>query len=211
MKGIVPKIYVSPEESRLFASGSDFLSADVRNDGSILDNGKDCVREGYCGEIRYAGQRCNISPNMLFGIGHCTFAIELGDDLWAPVPPSSLQVLQGAQVVVNLSADKEILMRDEYRRNLLKQHSAKTICGYVYASAGFGESSQDNVYAGSASIWENGYQIAENIRYQTESSMIIGDIDIERLESLRRGSHIFRNISPAALSRFSQEKTRFLR
>ena len=197
VKGIVPKIYVSPEESRLFASGSDFLSADVRNDGSILDNGKDCVREGYCGEIRYAGQRCNISPNMLFGIGHCTFAIELGDDLWAPVPPSSLQVLQGAQVVVNLSADKEILMRDEYRRNLLKQHSAKTICGYVYASAGFGESSQDNVYAGSASIWENGYQIAENIRYQTESSMIIGDIDIERLESLRRGSHIFRNISPA--------------
>ena len=49
VKGIVPKIYVSPEESRLFASGSDFLSADVRNDGSFLDNGKDCVREGYCG------------------------------------------------------------------------------------------------------------------------------------------------------------------
>ena len=197
VKGIVPKTYITPEESRWFASGSDFLSADVRNDGSILDNGKDCVREGYCGEIRYAGQRCNISPNMLFGIGHCTFAIELGDDLWAPVPPSSYQVLQGAQVIANLSADKEILMRDEYRRNLLKQHSAKTISGYIYASAGFGESSQDNVYAGTASIWENGYQIVENERYQTESSMIIGDIDIERIEGLRRSSNNFRNISPA--------------
>lgn len=196
VKGIVPKTYISTEESRWFASGSDFLAAEVRNDGSLLDNGKDCVREGYCGEIRYAGQRCNISPNLLMGIGRCTFAIEIGDDLWAPVPPSSFHALQGAQIIVNLSADKEILMREQYRSSLIGQHSAKTISGYVYASAGFGESTRDNVYAGAAYIWENGYRLAENERFQTVSSMIIADIDIEKIENLRRGTAGFKTVSP---------------
>ncbi len=196
VKGIVPKTYISSEESRWFASGSDFLAAEVRNDGSLLDNGKDCVREGYCGEIRYAGQRCNISPNLLMGIGRCTFAIEIGDDLWAPVPPSSFHALQGAQIIVNLSADKEILMREQYRSSLIGQHSAKTISGYVYASAGFGESTSDNVYAGAGYIWENGYRLAENERFQTVSSMIIADIDIEKIENLRRGTSGFKTVSP---------------
>ena len=196
VKGIVPKTYIPSSDSRWFASGSDFLSPDVRNDGVLLSNGKDHVREGYCGEIRYAGQRCNISPNMLFGLGGYTFAVELGNDLWAPVPPSSLHALQGAQIIVNLSADNEILMRDRYRNGLLGQHSAKTICGYIYASAGYGESSQDLVYAGAASIWENGEQLAENDRFQIESSLTVADIDAEKLEGLRRRSCTFRNLSP---------------
>ena len=196
VKGIVPKTYITAEEGRIFASGSDFLSSEVRNDGALLCNGKDSVREGYFGEIRYAGQRCNISPNLIFGLGHSTFAIELGHDIWAPVPPSTYHVLQGAHFIVNLSADKEILMREEYRRALLREHTAKTICGYVYASAGFGESTRDNVYAGAASIWENGLMLAENERYQTTSSMIIADIDIERIENLRKKSHLFCSISP---------------
>ena len=199
IKGIVPKTYIPSSDSRWFASGSDFLSPEVRNDGALLSNGKDLVREGYCGEIRYAGQRCNISPNMLFGLGGCTFAVEIGDDLWAPVPPSSLHALQGAQVIVNLSADNEILMKDRYRNNLLRQHSAKTICGYIYASAGYGESSRDLVYAGAASVWENGEQLAENERFRIESSMIVADIDIERLEGLRRRSGTFRSLSPAGI------------
>lgn len=196
VKGIVPKTYITAEEGRTFASGSDFLSTEVRNDGAMLCNGKDSVREGYFGEIRYAGQRCNISPNLIFGLGHSTFAIELGHDLWAPVPPSAYHVLQGAHFIVNLSADKEILMREEYRRALLREHTAKTICGYVYASAGFGESTRDNVYAGAASIWENGLMLAENERYQTTSSMIIADIDIERIENLRKKSSLLCSISP---------------
>ena len=196
VKGIVPKTYICAEESRWFASGADFLSAEVRNDGALLCNGKDTVRDGYCGEIRYAGQRTNISPNLIFGIGHATFAVELGNDLWAPVPPSSFHALQGAQIVVNLSADREVLMREQYRSDLLKGHSAKTLCGYVYASAGFGESTQDNVYAGAASIWENGYKLAENERYRTASSMILADIDIEKLDGLRRKSSVFSSVSP---------------
>ena len=196
IKGIVPRTYITAEESRNFASGSDFLSADVRNDGAMLCNGKDSVREGYFGEIRYAGQKCNISPDLIFGLGHSTFAIELGNDLWAPVPPSSYHVMQGAHFIVNLSADREILMREQYRKALLREHTSKTVSGYVYASAGFGESSRDNVYAGAASIWENGSMLAENERYQTVSSMIIADMDIERIESLRKKSALFSAISP---------------
>ena len=197
IKGIVPKIHINAEESRRFASGADFLSSDTRNDGMLLCNGKDSVREGYFGEIRYAGQRCNISPNLIFGLGHSTFAIELGNDLWSPVPPSAYHTLQGAHFIVNLSADREVLMREQYRRNLLREHTAKTICGYIYTSAGFGESTRDNVYAGAASIWENGLLLAENERYQTDSSMIIADIDIEKIENLRKGASIFSAISPA--------------
>jgi len=197
IKGIVPKTYISPEESRTFSSGADFLSPEVRNDGELLCNGKDSVREGYCGEIRYAGQRCNISPNLIFGLGHSTFAVEIGNDLWAPVPPSSYHVLQGAHIIANLSADREILMREQYRSGLLRQHSSKTICGYIYASAGFGESTQDNVYAGAASIWENGCRLAENERYRMESSLLIADIDVEKIENLRRNASGFKAISPA--------------
>ena len=196
IKGIVPKTYLTPEERRIFASGADFLSADARNDGALICNGKDSVREGYFGEIRYAGQRCNISPNLLFGLGHSTFAIELGNDLHAPIPPSSYHVLQGAHLIVNLSADKEILMREQYRNNLLREHTAKTVSGYIYVSAGFGESTRDNVYAGAASIWESGCMLTENERYQTVSSMITADIDIERIENFRKGSPLFSALSP---------------
>lgn len=195
--GIVPKVCLSSAESRFFASGSDFLSQDVRNDGTLLRNGKDFVREGFCGEIRYAGQRCNISPNLLFGIGEYTFAVEVGDDLRAPVPPSSFHALQGAQIIVNISADKETLSRNKDRKALLGRHSSSSVCGYVYASAGFGESTQDNVFAGSASIWENGECLAENERYSMTPSLIVADIDAEYIEVTRRRTPYFRNVSPA--------------
>ncbi len=200
VKGIVPKTYASSSEARWFASGSDFLSADVRNDGGLLDNGKDCFRDGFCGEIRYAGQKCNMSPNMLFGIGGATVAVEIGDDLWAAVPPSSYHAIQGANLIAGLAADKEILMRNEYRSNLLRQQTSRVRCGYVYSSAGFGESTQDNVYAGAASIWENGEELAASERYLMNSSMIAADVDVEKLESLRRGAPTFSSVAPDGLN-----------
>ncbi len=196
VKGIVPKTYVSSSESRWFASGSDFLSADVRNDGVFLNNGKDCVREGYCGEIRYAGQRCNMSPNLLFGIGGTTFAVEVGNDLWAPAPPSTFHALQGAALIAGPAADREILLRDEYRRSLLRQQTSRSHCGYVYASAGFGESTGDNVFAGAASVWENGDLLAEGARFIDEPSLVIADVDVEKLEALRRRSSGFAAVCP---------------
>ncbi len=196
VKGIVPKIYISAEESRCFASGRDFLSKEQHNDGFLLSNGKDCVREGYCGEIRYAGQRCNISPNLLFGIGKITFAVEIGTDLWAPAATSSFAALQGAQLIAGLAADKEVLNRNLYRAERLRSQSRLAVCGYIYASAGFGESTQDNVFAGAASIWENGRLLAENERFKSESSLLIADIDAEKVENRRRKTAEFKSIAP---------------
>ena len=198
IKGLIPKTYT--DDTRIFSSGTDFLAADTRNDGQLLDNGKDFIREGFFGEIRYAGQRCNISPNLLFGIGKMTFAIEIGSDFDAPVKPSALHALQGAQVIVNIAAGNEVLMTDRYRKNTLKAHSAGCICGYIHVSSGFGESSQDIVYTGAASIWENGEMLAENERFRMESSLLTADIDIERIEALRRRSATFRCTVPDGTS-----------
>ena len=170
--GIVPKIHT--EGSRWFASG------------------KDITGECRCNETGYAGQTCRISPTLLFEAGDTVIGVEVGDDLWAPAPPSSGLALAGAQIIANPSADSEILMKDRYRSALLSQHSARTHTGYVYSSAGFGESSTDMIYAGAASIWENGECIAEGRRFSMESSVIYADIDIEKLDNLRRKSDLFK-------------------
>ncbi len=208
IKGIVPKTYIPSHEARWFASGTDFLSPHVRNDGGLMNNGKDCFREGFCGEIRYAGQKCNISPNMLFSIGDATFAVEIGDDSWAPVPPSSYHVLQGANVIACPAADKDILLRESKRDTALAQLTSRLHCGYVYASAGFGESTGDNVFAGAADIWENGRSIAcnenpgisdDNFLRRTHE-LVIGDIDVEKLENQRRRSSYFGAAAPDGTS-----------
>ena len=169
IKGIVPKTHLSQTEMRIFSSGSCFTAA-----GTQL-------------EIRYAGQKCPISPNLQFKIGDAVFAVETGEDLWAPVPPSSHQAMSGVHIIAHPSAEHEILMTDRYRNDRIRQHSAATISGYIHAGAGFGESSQDYVYAGAASVWENGELMAENERFSTEPSIIYSDLDIEKIGNLRKG------------------------
>ena len=169
IKGIVPKINITQKEQRVFSSGSDF------------------AQSGCSCEIRYAGQKCAISPDLQFKIGDAVFAVETGDDLWAPIPPSSYHATSGVHIIAHPSAEYEIFMTDRYRSERIGQHSAATATGYIHASAGFGESSQDYVYAGAASIWENGETLSENERFRTESSLITADIDIEKLENIKRG------------------------
>ena len=169
IKGIVPKIYLSQTEMRIFSSGSDFTAAGVQL------------------EVRYAGQKCPIAPNLQFRIGDAVFAVETGEDMWAPVPPSSNQAMSGVHIIAHPSAEREILMTDRYRNDRIRQHSAATVTGYIHAGAGFGESSQDYVYAGAASVWENGELMAENERFSTEPSIIFSDLDIEKIENLRKG------------------------
>ena len=160
VKGIVPKTFIPTYnefyESRWFASGADFLSGNVHNEGRFLDDGKDFVREGFCAEVSFAGRRCNMSPNLLFSVGPATFAIEICEDLWTPLPPSSFHCVAGAQLIVNLSASNEVLLKHQYRKNLVCEQSAHTLSGYIYCSSNYGESTQDLVFAGSSMIFENG-------------------------------------------------------
>ncbi len=185
VRGIVPKTYISSSESRWFASGRDLVTV------SGIPGSQAGSLSKPAGEIKYAGEICTISPDLLFELGHTTFAVEIGEDLWAPVPVSAHHSLQGATLIAGLAADREVLYRNQYRTSLLKEHTSKTLCAYIYASAGFGESTQDYVYAGAASIWESGLQLAESERFATESSLIIADVDSEKLDMLRKRSDNF--------------------
>ena len=176
LAGLVPKTYGTGRTP--FASGSDFAGQDA-----------------YC-EVLYAGEYCIMSPAQIFEIGQTKFAVEIGEDRLSTLPPSLFHAIEGAQIIVNPSASAEILYTDLYRKESLSQHSARTHTGYVYASAGIGESSTDKVYAGAAAIWENGEQLAENGRFRTESSLIIADIDTERLSAIRTRDEGFRNTAP---------------
>ena len=177
VKGIVPKTYIPSHEdyceSRWFASGRDLI---------------------HCPEISYAGFLCTISPNQLFEIGDTTFAIEIGEDSYAPVPTSSYHTTTGAQLIAHLSAGNEITTSAYRRERMLSEQSARTICAYIYSSA-MGDSSQDIVFTGHASVWENGVQITSINDPQT-STLAIADVDVEKLSNLRRKSTTFSSVSP---------------
>ena len=111
-------------------------------------------------------------------------AAEICEDLWAPDPPSTEHALAGANLIVNLSASDETTGKDIYRRDLVKGQSARLLCGYVYCSAGEGESTQDIVFSGHNVIAENGTMLAESRRFANESTY--AEIDVERMTSERR-------------------------
>ncbi len=116
-------------------------------------------------------------------------AAEICEDLWTPAPPSISHALAGASLIVNLSASDEMTGKDLYRKKLIEGQSARLICGYVYASAGEGESTQDVVYSGHNMIAENGNLLAEAKRFLNQS--VYGEIDIQRLEGQRRRMSTF--------------------
>jgi len=103
-----------------------------------------------------------------------------------PVPPSSYQALNGANLLFNLSASNELVAKNTYRRRLVTQQSSRCLAAYIYTSAGFGESTTDVVFAGNADIVENGTVLAESTRFSLTSQLIMADIDVERLNNDRR-------------------------
>lgn len=114
---------------------------------------------------------------------------EICEDLWTPQPPSIRHARNGATVIVNLSASDETTGKDIYRRELVAGQSARLICGYVYASAGDGESTQDVVYSGHNLIAENGSILKESARFSNE--MILSEIDVKKLTAERRRMSTF--------------------
>ena len=173
--GIVPKTYLAGNAE--FYEPRWFESARV-----LPENGV---------SIDYAGQRCVLGQNQIFRCGELRFGVELCQDLWAPVPPSSFAALAGAQLIVNLSASNEILLKNEYRRSLVNATASRLICAYLYCSAGYGESTQDLVWPGAAMVSEYGSILAENERFRREDSLICADIDINRIEVLRAREHSY--------------------
>ncbi len=120
------------------------------------------------------------------------FAVEICEDLWAPVPPSSSAAAAGADIIFNLSASDELAGKHRYLLSLLSQQSARCLAGYVYSSAGFGESTQDVVYGGNALVYENGVELAAGERFSLDEQLVTAQIDVERLRAERMTNTTFR-------------------
>ena len=146
--------------------------------------------------IALAGQTVPFGTDVLFpcessGFRGFVLGVEICEDLWMPVPPSSTQALAGATVLVNLSASNETIGKAGYRRQLVVGQSGRCVAGYVYASTGVGESSTDLVFGGHCLIAENGTLLAESKRFHRESTLTVADIDLDRLQRDRFTANSF--------------------
>jgi NAD+ synthase (glutamine-hydrolysing) len=160
-------------------------------------------------EIYLAGNRICVSaePQVFVTPQGVKFGVEICEDVWAPIPPSNNLALAGADIIFNLSASDELAGKHQYLMSLLAQQSARTISGYVYASCGFGESTQDVVFGGNAIIYENGVLLSEAERFSFQPQMRINQIDIERLRSERRTNTTFINAQRHSQAREVTTKT----
>jgi NAD+ synthase (glutamine-hydrolysing) len=136
-------------------------------------------------ELLLCGQTAPIGRDLLFSDGTFTFGVEICEDLWAPIPPSSQQAVHGAEIIFNLSASNELVGKHSYRRQLVEQQSARCYAGYAYASSGAGESTTDVVFTGNGLIAENGKIIASAERFSFEPQLTVAEVDVERLRADR--------------------------
>jgi NAD+ synthase (glutamine-hydrolysing) len=175
--GVVPKTYLP--NYREFYEPRWFTSALDWNGGEVT----------LCGQLVPAG------TDLLFEAGGVKIGVEICEDVWAAVPPSSLAALQGADIICNLSASNALVGKNQYVRQLVTQQSARCVCGYVYASCGFGESTTDVVFDGNALIYENGTPLACSQRFLLNAQLVSAEIDVVRLRADRTANTTFRTDS----------------
>ncbi len=143
------------------------------------------AKESAVKKVLFNDQEIPFGTDIIFKHSRFSFGIEICEDLWVPLPPSTQHCLHGAELIFNLSATNELIGKNSYLRQLIEQQSARCHAGYIYASAGFGESSTDVVYAGNALIAENGKMIAASERFVFDPQLIISEIDVHRLKAER--------------------------
>ena len=184
--GVVPKTYLPNYnefyEKRWFASATDLIPQDIYLAGSPV--------------------RVSSEPLVFRTCDGACFGIEICEDVWAPLPPSNNLALAGADIILNLSATDELIGKHNYLCALLAQQSARMMCGYVYSSCGFGESTQDVVYGGNAMIFENGRMLCEADRFSLEPQLRIQQIDVDRLRSERQNNTTFRTAQDGSAARY---------
>ncbi len=135
----------------------------------------------------------HLGTRQLFCLGEMIFGVEICEDLWAPLPPSTDLALAGANVILNLSASNELVGKSDYRRALVEQQSNRLLAGYVYASSGPTESTKDLVFGGHLMIYENGSKLSEGDRFKLQGEKISADIDVQKLLHERQKNMTFGN------------------
>ena len=141
--------------------------------------------------IRFAGQEAPFGSDLLFDLHGVEFGVEICEDMWVPVPPSSMQAVQGAKLLFNLSASPESVRKHDYLLSLIAEQSSRTMAAYIYASSGHGESSSDLVFAGNAVIAELGRVLGVSKRFVRNDRMVISDIDVEYISTRRTARNTF--------------------
>ena len=171
--GVVPKVNLPNTgefyEKRWFSSGRD-----------VLENNVNSIRPRIP-TIELWGNDVPFGIDLLFTTRNYSFGIEICEDLWSPLPASTQLAIQGAEIIFNLSSSNCVTGKHTFRQRMITQQSARVHCGYVYTSSGIGESTTDIVFSGSTYIAENGEMLEIGERFQMNSSMIISEIDVERL------------------------------
>src|SRR5262249_57322155 len=140
------------------------------------------------------GERVPFGTDRLFAaqdVEALTLGVEVCEDLWVPIPPSSAQALGGATVLVNLSASNEVIGKAAYRRQLVVNQSGRCMAGYIYSSCGVHESTTDVVFGGHCLIAENGTLLAEADRFRRNSTLTVADLDLGRLAADRLRTNSF--------------------
>jgi NAD+ synthase (glutamine-hydrolysing) len=174
--GFIPKTYIPNYkefyEERWFASANDLSQKETEFLGYKVPIGTDILFRNL------------INIEMILGVEIC-------EDLWVPIPPSSFQALKGATIIANLSASNDLIGKADYRKSLVSQQSAREVCGYIYTSCGVHESTTDVVFGGHAIIAENGSILSESKRFRPEGEIIISEIDIQHLVSDRERTSSF--------------------
>ena len=176
--GIVPKSFIP--------NYSEFYEKRWFTDGNNIIN--KVVRLPFQDEV-------NFGTNLIFTADAFKYSVEICEDLWVTIPPSSYLSLMGANVIGNISASNELVSKSDYRRDLIKNQSARCICSYIYSSAGVHESTTDLLFSGHLLIGENGGILKENERFQRDNQVIYSIIDLFKLKSERMKNLSFRDSS----------------
>lgn len=184
IKGIVPKTFIPNYnefyERRWFSSSTDLTVNQI-------------MYSDICSEFNN-DYSINVGSSMIFDFKKkVKFGIELCEDLWTPLPPSTILSLNGAELILNLSASNETIAKRNYRKGLIQQQSARCICAYAYASAGESESTQDLIFSGHSIISENGSVLCENNKNIDNDYILISDVDIGKIRADRLKNKSFAN------------------
>ena len=168
--GVTPKMYLP--NYREFYEHRQFTAGTNINANAVL----------------LAGQEAPFGDDLIFqanDVADFTFGVEVCEDVWVPVPPSSYTAMAGAHIIANLSASNVTVGKSDYRHALCRVHSARNYCAYLYSAAGRGESTTDLAWDGHAMIYENGALMGESERFSLEPQLVSADIDLERLRQER--------------------------
>jgi NAD+ synthase (glutamine-hydrolysing) len=152
-------------------------------------------RGAHSDHVLWQRERVPFGADLLFDAGAaltgCVVGVEICEDVWVPVPPSSLQALAGATILCNITASNEVIGKSAYRRILIASQSGRCVSGYIYTSCGPLESSTDVVFGGHCLIAENGTVLAESERFRRDDHLVVTEIDLQRLQAERQRTTSF--------------------